>query len=125
VGRKKKEEESFDLEAWELNIYRLTITVGQWHDTDAFFPRVGHLVPAEVFRVLVKMGRRKNPMETNDVELSEQTKTLLIRRADAGCVSCRYILDDWATNNKLTDYGNYPAEAKINHIEAEKAGQVA
>ena len=63
-------------------------------------------------------------MKTNDVELSEATKALLAERAKAGCVSCQYILDDWTKNNKLTDYGSFPPEAKISHIEAEKAGQV-
>ena len=123
MGR-KKEEPPFDVEAWEFDIYKKCLIAGHWQDVDSLFPGAGRRLPAGVFRVLVMAGRKKEPMETNDVELSEQTKTLLIHRADAGCVSCRYILDDWAKNNKLTDYGNYPPEAKINHIEAEKLGQV-
>jgi len=114
----------FDLDAWELDIYRRALMAGHWHDAAFLFPRVGLLVPEALFRVLVKTGRKKGPMETNDVELSEETKAILTERAKAGCVSCRYILDDWSKNNKLTDYGNYPPEAKIMHIESEKLGQV-
>lgn len=97
---------------------------GHWHDAAFFFPRVGHLVPESVVRFLCIAGRKKEPVATDEVELSEKTKALLTARANAGCVSCRYIIDDWAKNNKLTDYGNFPAEAKIAHIEAEKAGEV-
>lgn len=122
--RRRKEPE-FDLTEWELDIYRKTLMVGHWHDAAFLFPRVGLLVPVELFKVLVKAGRKKEPMTIEDVELSEETKALLTERAKAGCVCCRYIVDDWAKNNKLTDYGNFPGEAKLAHIEAEKAGQVA
>lgn len=121
---KRRRKDEFDLEAWELNVYRLCLVAGHWHDAAFFFPRVGQLVPESVFRVLVCAGRRKEPMAIDDVELSPETKALLEERAKAGCVSCRYIVDDWAKNNKLTDYGNFPGEAKLAHIEAEKAGQV-
>lgn len=124
MSRRKREDPPFDLEAWEFDLYKKCLIAGHWHDVDALFPGAGRMLPEPVFRVLVMAGRKKEKMDTNDVELSEATKTLLIQRADAGCVSCRYILDDWHKNNKLTDYGNYPAEAKINHIEAEKAGEV-
>lgn len=121
---KRREEPAFDLEAWEFDIYKKCLIAGHWQDVDSLFPRAGRSLPSPVFRVLVMAGRKKEPMDTNDVELSVETKALLERRSKVGCVSCQYILDDWAKNNKLTDYGNYPPEAKINHIEAEKAGQV-
>jgi hypothetical protein len=121
---KRKEWPAFNLEAWETDLYRKCLMAGHWQDVDALFPGAGRSVPAAVYGVLVKAGRKKEPMDVNDVELSEETKALLERRTKAGCVSCQYILDDWAKNNKLTDYGNYPPEAKINHIEAEKAGEV-
>jgi hypothetical protein len=124
VSRRKKEEEVFDLEAWEVDVYKKCLIVGHWQDVDSLFPRAGRSLPAAVFAVLVKAGRKKEPMQTDDVELSEETKALLVERSKVGCVSCQYILDDWKANNKLTDYGNYPPEAKISHIEAEKAGQV-
>lgn len=124
MSRKRKEEPVFNLEAWEEDLYKKCLIAGHWHDVDALFPRAGRSVPAGVFTMLVKSGRKKERMETNDVELSEETKALLAERSKKGCVSCQYILDDWKRNNKLTDYGNYPAEAKISHIEAEKAGQV-
>jgi hypothetical protein len=121
---RKKQEPEFNLEAWEEDIYKKCLIVGHWQDVDSLFPTVGRLMKTEVFSVLVKAGRKKEPMETNDVELSEETKALLTERSKVGCVSCQYILDDWKGNNRLTDYGNFPAEAKILHIEAEKAGQV-
>lgn len=114
----------FVLEEWELDMYRQTLAAGQWHDTAFLFPRVGHLVPAPVVAMLCKSGRKKEPMDINDVELTEETKELLTTRAKAGCVSCGYIMDDWKAHNKLTDYGNFPAEAKIEHIGAEKRGEV-
>lgn len=128
--RRKKEVDTSEREVapglceWELDLYRLLIANGEWHNLDFLFPRASPLVPLPLFNVLVKAGRKKEPMAIDDVELSEETKTLLEQRAGAGCVCCRYIMDDWKTNNKLTDYGNFPAEAKIAHIEAEKAGQV-
>lgn len=123
MSRRKKEEE-FDIDEYDTNLYRLCLMDGDWYNAQAFFPRAVDRVPAEAFRVLVRTGRKKRgPMDTN-VELSKETRAQLEERAAAGCVSCRYILDDWKANNKLTDYGNFPAEAKINHIEAEKAGQV-
>lgn len=122
--RKRKEEPPFDIEAYDLSLYHLCLSAGDWYNASFFFGRVAHLVKSEVFRVLILGGRRKSPMETNDVELSEETKALLAERSKAGCVSCGYILDDWKKNNRLTDYGNFPAEAKINHVEAEKKGEI-
>lgn len=109
---------------WELDLYRKLIGAGEWHNVDFLFPRAGPLVPTPLFNVLVKAGRKKAPMVIDDVELSEETKALLEQRAKAGCVCCQYILDDWKANNKLTDYGNFPGEVKLSHIQAEKDGQV-
>lgn len=129
MGRKKlldpgDEEVAPGLQRWEFDLYRTLMMHGEWHNLDFLFPRAGPLVPTAVFNVLVKAGRKKEPMAIDDVELSEETKALLEQRAKAGCVCCQYVLDDWKANNKLTDYGNFPGEAKLAHIEAEKAGQV-
>jgi len=131
LSRKRKEvvdpdlvEVAPGLQLWELDLYRKLIMFGEWHNLDFLFPRAGPLVPTPLFNVLVKAGRKKEPMSIDDVELSEETKALLEQRAKAGCVCCQYILDDWKANNKLTDYGNFPGEAKLNHIQAEKDCQV-
>jgi|SRR6185369_9674742 len=124
MSRYQRKEKPFNLEEWSLDVYRKCLMVGHWHDAEFLFPSVGHLVPEALFRVLVKAGRKKEPVVMDDVELSEATQNILQARAHSGCVSCQYIIDDWKAHNKLTDYGNFPAEAKVAHIEAEKAGQV-
>jgi hypothetical protein len=57
-----------------------------------------------------------------EIVISPATEKILREREKAGCVSCGYILTDWKGNGHLTDLpGNFPVEAKIVHIESEKA----
>jgi hypothetical protein len=127
--RRKPPTAEEELYQWEARIYRLTLLAGQWWDTDAFYPRVGETVDAVQMLILTREARkvqtkeRGGPME--EIVLSEESKLLLERRGDEGCVCCVYITSDFKKNGKLTDYpGNYPVEAKIEHVSAEKEGRV-
>jgi hypothetical protein len=131
--RKPKEPERYSVEwiqEFDKYVYRLTLLHGEWHNVDAYYPRVGDSIPAEQMVNLIREVRkneqkkRGGPME--EIVLSEESRLLLERRMGEGCVCCGYILMDSKKNVKLTDYpGNYPVEAKIEHVSAEKSGQVA
>lgn len=127
---KAKPESEDDLRQWEASVYRLLLLYGEWWNVDAFYPRVGDTVGAVEMRILTREVRRNEekkrggPME--EIVLSEETLSLVERRSSQGCASCGYILADFKTNGKLTDYpGNYPVEAKIEHVSEEKEGRVA
>lgn len=127
--RKKPLTQEEELYQWEAGVYRLTLLYGQWWDTDAFYPRVGETVSAEQMLILTREARKKQakerggPME--EIVLSDESRLLLEKRGAEGCVCCVYITSDFKKNGKLTDYpGNYPIEAKIEHVEAEREGRV-
>jgi hypothetical protein len=110
---------------WDERIYRKLLLFGEWHNVDAFYLRVGDSVPAVEMAILVREVRKKGG-RMDEIVLSEETQALCERRSNEGCASCIYIASDFKKNGKLTDYpGNYPVEAKLEHIRAEKEGGVA
>lgn len=131
--KKPKEPEKYSPEwmrGWEIEVYRLSLLWGEWWNVDPFYPRVGDTVSAVEMQIITRDARKKDakarggPME--EIVLSEESKALIERRAGEGCVCCIYIASDFKKNGKLTDYpGNYPVEAKIEHVSSEKAGGVA
>lgn len=124
-GSRKKEltEEEF-IREFDTKVYRECLLHGAWSDVADLYPSVGDTIVPVVMRILVNEVRRKGgPME--EIVLSEETKAVLDKRAADGCVSCAYITSDFQKNGKLTDYpGNYPVEAKIAHVNAEREGWV-
>ena len=113
------------MKLWEEDVYRQCLLFGSWHDVDALYPKNGSTITPEVMRILVYEARKKGGV-MDEITLTEETKQLLERRGAAGCVCCVYITSDFKKNGKLTDYpGNYPVEAKIEHVSAEKEGRVA
>jgi len=111
------------LQQWELYVLRKAVMFGHWDDVAVLYPRVGSLIPKPLFRVLVASQRKENVVE--NITLSEETVALVQRREREGCTSCGYISGDFKINGKLTDYpGNFPVEAKVSHLEAEKKGEV-
>lgn len=114
--------QKFDLERWELDVYRKALMMGHWDDVAVLYSRIGGMVPRPLFMALLKDPRKGGKME--EIVLSEETLALVEKRSKEGCVSCGYILIDFKTNNRLTDRDNFPVEAKVSHVSAEKKGQV-
>lgn len=114
-----------ELRQWEERVYRKCLLFGHWSDVDTLYPRAGESVEAAEMAILVRDVRKKGA-RMEEIVLSDETQALVEKRAEAGCASCIYIASDFRKNGKLTDYpGNYPVEAKIGHVQAEKEGTVA
>jgi hypothetical protein len=64
-------------------------------------------------------------MDGEEIVLSDETKAIIETESTAkGCFLCRFILEDFAKNGKLTGSpndifgkGTFPVESKIRHIE--------
>lgn len=128
--RKTELSDEEKLHQWESNVYRLCLLHGEWDSVDFLYPRVGNTVSALEMQIMTKEARkiqaakRGGPME--EIVLSNETLAMVERRSSQGCVCCGYILSDFKVNGKLTDYpGNYPVEAKVEHVSEEKEGRVA
>ena len=129
MGRsRKKYPEKYSPEwmrLWEEDLYRQCLLYGSWHDVDALYVKNGHTITPEVMRILTYEARKKGGV-MDEIVLSPETQELLERRGSAGCPCCVYIASDFKKHGKLTDYpGNYPVEAKVEHVSAEKEGRVA
>jgi hypothetical protein len=58
-----------------------------------------------------------------DIVLLPET-IVLLRKADPGCPLCKWILEDFRLNGKLTDHpvmydgkGNFPVKGKVLHVK--------
>lgn len=132
-SRRSKDPEPYS-EEWirmfDEKVYRLGLLYGEWWNVDPYYPRVGDSVSAVEMAILTREVRKKQAKERggpmDEIVLSDETKVLLDRRSNEGCACCIYIVSDFKKNGKLTDYpGNYPVEAKIEHVRSEKEGGVA
>lgn len=132
-SHKPKEPELYSAEwlyNWEAGLYRKLLLFGEWWNVDPYYPRVGETVSAVEMAILTREVRKKQAKERggpmDEITLSDETKALLERRSNEGCPCCIYILSDFKKHGKLTDYpGNYPVEAKIEHVSSERDGTVA
>lgn len=112
-----------EVEKLHLRIYCEALEAGDWPSVEVMAPLVGNKVSYSQFRSLVRKARRGSAMN-EEIALSEETLKLVESRSREGCASCGLILVDFKKNGKLTDMGNYPIEAKVCHISAEKEGKV-
>ena len=77
-------------------------------------------------KVRVPFRKKVKLMDGEEIILSDETKALLESEVEK-CFLCRIILEDFATNGKLTGHpndifgkGTFPVESKIRHIEITK-----
>lgn len=79
-------------------------------------------------RVKVPFKKMKKVPEGEEIVLSDETIAMAENESkNKGCFLCKFILEDYAKNGKLTGHpndifekGTFPVEAKIRHIEITK-----
>lgn len=64
--------------------------------------------------------------QKEEIILSSETQAFL-QKAEPGCPLCKWILEDFKLNGKLTDYpmmydgkGNFPVKGKVAHVKVLK-----
>lgn len=76
-------------------------------------------------KVKVPFKKMRKIMDGEEIVLSDETKAQVEAEATLkNCFLCRFIIEDFAKNGKLTGHpndifekGTFPVEAKIRHIE--------
>lgn len=90
---------------------------------DPYTSKIIHLF--DRIKVKVPFKKMRKIMDGEEIVLSDETKAQVEAELKAkGCFLCRFILEDFAKNGKLTGWpndifekGTFPIEAKIRHIE--------
>jgi hypothetical protein len=103
-------------------------SIDAWDEPQEFPPDVYSSKIIHLFdriRVKVPFKKMRKIMDGEEIILSDETKAIVEAEFTAkNCFLCRFILEDFAKNGKLTGYpndifekGTFPIEAKIRHVE--------